>query len=182
MEVLVREVSMLAREVAPPDAAWASIREELERRKVVSMPGSVAAPPAPREWSRRPWMLAAAALLLMAASSAVTTLYLRRGETTPAVASTASATATPVALLDIERGYVTSVRELTEALDAARPDLAPATIAIVERNLAVIDAAIAESREALLRDPGNRVLQDVLAGTYRQKLDLLRRAAQLAAS
>jgi anti-sigma factor RsiW len=182
MEVLVREVSRLPREFAPPVEAWASIREEVERRKVVSMPGAAGRRPAHRNWSQRPWLLAAAALVLMVSSSAVTALYIRRGELPPAVASNPPSLAMPVALLDVERGYVTSVKELAAALDAARPNLAPGTIQIVERNLAVIDAAIAESREALLRDPGNRVLQDVLAGSYRQKLDLLRRAAQLAAS
>lgn len=140
------------------------------------------APARPAMWSR--WRVAAAAVLLVAASSAITTLVLRSGEGTgpTVVAGTASAAILPAAVAEAEEGYLASVRELSVALDVARQELSPRTIAIVERNLALIDAAIAESREALVRDPGNRVLLDVLAGTYRQKLELLRRAAQLASS
>ena len=174
------------RSIDPPNDVWGALRHTLERGKVVGLPGLRAAGSAWRMIPRQTWrMLAAAAVVLVAASSTLTAFLLRRDANHAAVSQTA-APGTPAAyaieVAQVERGYLESVVELTQALDAARPHLAPGTIAIVERNLAVIDAAIAESRAALLRDPGNRALLEVLSGTYRQKLDLLRRAAQLAAS
>ena len=45
-----------------------------------------------------------------------------------------------------------------------------------------IEAALAydEAREALLRDPANAALTELLASNYRQKIGLLRRMTQLA--
>lgn len=177
------------RAIDPPAEAWPAVRAELEQRKVVGMPGARSSSSG-TAWRGVPkrlrWSLAAAAMLLIVATSAVTTVVMRGGSagSTGAVPAPAQAQGTAIAIevAQVERGYLESVVELTQALEAARPRLAPATIAIVERNLAVIDAAIAESRAALLLDPGNRVLLDVLAGSYGQKLDLLRRAARLAAS
>jgi hypothetical protein len=172
--------------VEPPAEVWHSLRHRLERGKVVGMPGSASGAGfwavVPR---RARWLLAAAAVALVTVSSAVTSLVVRRSAPpiTPTMAAAPGTTAAlAMEVARVERGYLDSVVELTQALAAARPRLEPGPIAIVERNLAVIDAAIAESRAALLRDPGNRALLEVLSGTYRQKLDLLRRAAQLATS
>jgi anti-sigma factor RsiW len=177
------------RAMDPPADVWPALRADLEHRKVVGMPGTRSASYG-ATWRGVPtrvrWTLAVAATLLIVASSAVTNIVMRGGSAGTARVGVAPARAQGNAMAlevaQVERGYLESVVELTQALEAARPRLAPATIVIVERNLAVIDAAIAESRAALLQDPGNRVLLDVLAGTYGQKLDLLRRAARLAAS
>lgn len=183
IEVTLAEVARAARDIPPPAEAWAAVRSEIESRKVVSLgsaPGHAGS--AARSATRR-WTLAAAAVVLVAASSIVTALVMNRMQAPAAIAAGSTDTVpVPVAVVDAERSYLASVQELSAALEAARPHLSAQTIGIVERNLALIDSAIAESRAALLRDPGNRVLLDVLAGTYRQKLELLRRAAQLAAS
>jgi anti-sigma factor RsiW len=187
IRALLDEAAIAVDEIDPPAEAWPALRTELERRKVVVMARSNGARSTWRTIpSRTRWTLAAAALVLITVSSAITTMLVReRANVIPGVGSSVPAPSIAASTLEVaqvERGYLDSVVELTEALEAARPRLAKETIAIVERNLAVIDAAIVESRAALLRDPGNRVLLDVLAGTYRQKLDLLRRAAQLASS
>jgi hypothetical protein len=80
----------------------------------------------------------------------------------------------------IEAGYASATADLLRALDAQRSHLSPATIATLERNLAVIDAAIAESRAALASDPGNRDLEALLLAGYRQKVALLQQATRLA--
>ncbi len=183
------EAERADRAMDPPAEAWPAVRAQLEQRKVVGIPGARSSSPG-TAWrgvpSRVRWSLAAAAMLLIVATSAVTSIVMRGGSAGSPGAGTvpvrAQAPAMAIEVAQVERGYLESVVELTQALEAARPRLAPATIAIVERNLAVIDAAIAESRAALLQDPENRVLLDVLAGSYGQKLDLLRRAARLAAS
>ena len=78
-----------------------------------------------------------------------------------------------------EREYQRAVDELAQALETRRDDLAPETVATLERNLAIIDAAIAESRQALERDPNSRELTRMLSTTYDAKVQLLRNAVQL---
>jgi len=60
-----------------------------------------------------------------------------------------------------------------------RSSLSPETIRTVDHSLAVVDSAIKEARSALLADPNNQVLVDLLSATYQRKLDLLRRTSEL---
>lgn len=123
----------------------------------------------------------------MAVSSALTALYMRSAETVTAnvAATTTGAPAPPATALlpatfvETERTYLASVAEVQALIDAQRSVLAPETVATVDRALATIDAAIAEARTALLADPANRALAELLETSYRQKLDLLRRTAGL---
>jgi hypothetical protein len=120
---------------------------------------------------------------LVAASSALTAVVMRREASSVVIASSPPmAGVLPVQWQAAERGYLNSVSELREQLDAQRHRLNPATIATVERSLAAIDVAIAEAREALVQDPASTTLSELLASNYRQKVDLLRRATQLSAS
>jgi hypothetical protein len=66
------------------------------------------------------------------------------------------------------------------AVERAR--LRPETVALLERNLAIIDAAIRESRAALARDPASAELRQLYAAAAREKVELLRWAARVAAS
>ena len=72
--------------------------------------------------------------------------------------------------------------DLSRILAAERGRLQPETVALLERNLAIIDAAIAESRDALARDPANAELRRFFAAAARQKVELLRWATRVAAS
>jgi hypothetical protein len=78
-----------------------------------------------------------------------------------------------------EREYQQAVDDLARVLETRRASLAPETVATLEHNLAIIDAAIAESRAALVNDPNSRELTDMLSSTYDAKVQLLRRAVQL---
>lgn len=135
--------------------------------------------------------LAAAALVLMALSSGVTARFMRRGADTPspalaagdramgtAVAPVGIAPTLPAAFVATEAAYLDDVAELQATFAAQRATLAPATITVVERSLVAIDAAIAEARTALLADPANQALAELLSSTYRHKVELLRRAAE----
>jgi hypothetical protein len=93
--------------------------------------------------------------------------------------SALAARALPASLVEVEGDYARAASDLRAALDARRGTLRPETIAQVERSLAIIDAAIAEARAALLRDPANQLLAEMLAAGYGRKLDLLRRATEL---
>ena len=88
-----------------------------------------------------------------------------------------AARAVPVGLADAQ--YDAAVADLEKALQAGRGHLDTSTIAIVERNLQIIDQAIEQARQALVTDPANSYLSSHLVETRRRKLDLLRRAAAL---
>lgn len=167
----------LAQRVDPPDELWSAIRSTIESRKVAHLADR---PAMPRGWWMTSSRAAAAALLLVASTAAVTTMVVRREASPPTGAM--ALTPLPVAWQVAERGYQASVLELREQLAAVRDELSPATIQAVEQSLSTIDVAIAEAREALLRDPANAALPELLASNYRQKIDLLRRATQIPSS
>jgi len=101
----------------------------------------------------------------------------------PAVATADSAPAAarlPAHLAVAELGYARSIDALRRTLDERRDSLAPSTVATVERSLRIADSAIAEARSALEHDPSSRVLAELLASNYERKIDLLRRASELA--
>jgi len=165
--------SRLPREIAPPPELWSSIRAELAPRSRTI------------QWNAR-WRLAAAALLVAASSSILTLLAVRARDgvdPTHLVAATDSAPAAarlPAHLVVAERGYARSIDALWRTLDERRDSLAPSTVATVERSLRIADSAIAEARSALEHDPSNRVLAELLVSNYERKIDLLRRASELA--
>jgi anti-sigma-K factor RskA len=118
------------------------------------------------------WLLAAAAVLLIAVSSGVTALLLQRSQRAATPLATSS-----VSPLEVQ--YASAAADLSAELERARSRLAPATVRTIERNLAVIDSALAEARRALAGDPGNAALEQLVIAAWRQKMDFLRRATAL---
>jgi len=167
-----------ARTIDPPESAWDAVRGEIEQRKVVAL-----GTPHAGGGGRSMFRMATAAVALIAASSLVTALVMRRGEApaTPVASATGGADAQllalPGSMRNAERAYLATVDELTAVLDESRERLAPETVRALERSLAIIDEAIAEAREALLHDPANQLVRDLLRKGYEQKVDLLRRTA-----
>jgi anti-sigma factor RsiW len=80
-----------------------------------------------------------------------------------------------------EETFDTEIGELRSVLERRRTELDPATVAILEHNLDVIDQAIEQSRAALVRDPANQFLTEQLNSTLGKKVELLRTAAMLPA-
>lgn len=76
--------------------------------------------------------------------------------------------------------YDTAVADLEGALARGRATLDPATVAVLEDNLAIIDAAVREARQALIEDPANGFLSGYLVETRQRKLAFLRRATEIA--
>ena len=66
--------------------------------------------------------------------------------------------------------------QLEEQLAQSRDRLDPATVRILENNLAVIDRAIRESVSALQSDPGNAFLEEHLARSLEAKASYLKEA------
>jgi len=132
----------------------------------------------PLVWTR--WVpLAAAALVLIAVTALVTDRLVRPPAAQPELASTPPPA---VAGFAADREYVMAAEDLERVLAEGRDRLAPSTVEVLERNLALIDAAIAEARAALEADPANGDLRALLWGAHRQKLDLLDRATRLTRS
>jgi hypothetical protein len=74
------------------------------------------------------------------------------------------------------------VADLERILQDGRGRLDSTTVRVLEQNLAVIDAAIAQARRAVAADSANLYLNSHLAETMRRKLELLRQAASLVAT
>jgi anti-sigma factor RsiW len=123
--------------------------------------------------------LIAAGLALMVMSGGGVWVLQHGGRATdmPPVAATADPTLMPASLADPR--YDEAIADLEQALAAGRSDLDAGTIRILEANLATIDTAIDQSRQALAADPANVYLNNHLADTRQRKLALLRRATAL---
>lgn len=92
----------------------------------------------------------------------------------------ASRTAPNVAALGAPgAAYDREIAELRATVRERRGELDPATVAVLERNLAIIDAAIADSRTALAREPRSAIVGDQLQRALSRKVELLRTLATL---
>jgi hypothetical protein len=98
------------------------------------------------------------------------------------VDSSTPSIATPVANRDAETSeflYDNQITALHQILQQRRAQLDPKTVAVLDRNLAIIDAAILQSRAALAQDPASAFLAGQLDQALNSKLELLRTAALL---
>jgi hypothetical protein len=80
----------------------------------------------------------------------------------------------------VESDYLRAVNDLSATLESEQGSLSPETIAKLRESIKVIDAAILEARNALAADPANRTLIQMLANSYEQKVDLLKRTTEMA--
>ncbi|HSD66099.1 MAG TPA: hypothetical protein VLF95_05330, partial [Vicinamibacteria bacterium] len=78
-----------------------------------------------------------------------------------------------------ERNYEEAANALLEALQQSSSHLEPGTLAAVRTNLDVIDRALYEVRQALVRNPSSPELNRMLLATHRKKVDVLRRVVKL---
>ena len=83
------------------------------------------------------------------------------------------------AVLPAAAAYDREIAALRAAVRERRGELDSVTVAVLVRNLVIIDAAIAQSRAALARDPHSPFLGDQLTRALGQKVELLRTVALL---
>jgi hypothetical protein len=175
-QVLAHAAS-LPRSVTPPRDLWPGIARRVERERSWSW--------AAGGWS--PWALAAAATVVLGLAavlwtgrvpSAVKTVEIPAASPEARLAALSSVVSDPV-LATAERQYEDAANALLEALQAQRSELQPETLAAVRANLEVIDRALAEVRQALVRNPSNPELSRMLVATHRKKVDVLRRVVKL---
>jgi anti-sigma factor RsiW len=78
--------------------------------------------------------------------------------------------------------YGKEIEMLQNIVKQRKTQLDSSTVAVIQKNLDIIDAAIAQSRAALARDPASRMLNQQLTHALDKKVELLRTAALLPAS
>lgn len=81
-----------------------------------------------------------------------------------------------------ERIYGREIALLQKIVSQRKTQLDSSTVAIIEKNLEIIDAAIEQSRAALARDPASMMLSEQLTHALDKKVELLRTAVLLPAS
>ena len=202
---LVTDLRMIIRDagelpaLAPSRDLWSGIESRIES-PVVSLTERItgehatadldALAPVPRAtvWSVR--RLAVAASLLVAVTAGATYWAVARFDSTPATGAatervTGVARGTPIIAAanrpTAEQTFDREIAVLHNIVRDRRADLDSTTIAVIEKNLIVIDNAIAESKAALARNPASAFLADRLNRAYDSKLQVLRDVAKIPA-
>ncbi len=165
----------------PPERdLWPGIRSRLAPRQAAGPAGgSTVVPLASR---RRvvlsvPQLLAAGiAVAVLSAGAAWAALGFVDPPASPVADGAGADVTAPHAVL---AAYEPAMTELETEYEALRDVLDPETIRVVERNLAIIDLAIAEARDALAADPSSGFLSNHLADTVRRRMTLLRQVTSL---
>jgi hypothetical protein len=78
--------------------------------------------------------------------------------------------------------YDKEINTLQRIVRRQKADLDTSTVAVIEKNLRSVDAAIAQIRAALKKDPGSSLLDGQASRALEMKVELLRRAAMLRSS
>ena len=81
-----------------------------------------------------------------------------------------------------DRVYGKEIAALQRIVSQRKTQLDSSTVAIIEKNLQIIDNAIEQSRAALAKDPASLLLSEQLTHALDKKVELLRTAALLPAS
>jgi anti-sigma factor ChrR (cupin superfamily) len=149
-----------------PDDLWPEIRARIEREKVVHLPGAAHA-----SSSRTRWIVVSA---LAAALVAIGWLSLRRAPSAER-RDPQSLAIELTAVSDSLNRYQEQIADLQSDLQLSRAFMRTETAAAIDHDLAICDQAIAELNEAAKRAPNNLEIRQLLAASYRRKLDVLKR-------
>ena len=176
----LQQITMRARQLAGEEPTievaelWPGIRSRIESSKVVTMASeqTVKAARVPRRLGA---MAGIAALLMIAVWLGARTDFDGSGNR---VARVPADTAAPLQFVDDSvRVYKEEAQVLLDRLELTRSMLEPSAAAAIDKDLAVIDSAIAELQTAIARDPRNPALQRLLAMSYREKIEVLLRVS-----
>ncbi len=167
-------VAALPESIDPERDLWPDIRARIDSGRVLTLPGARPAP-------RFSWIQLAAAAAVLVIASAVLTRTLSAPAAPTMVEAPAVDSAVNARALASFASYERTAADLTAALERRSAQLDPATRAVLERSLRTIDQAITEAREALAADPASSAVRGFVESAYRQKVDFLRRANDVAA-
>jgi hypothetical protein len=177
---LLTHAAALPRSMSPPRDLWPGVAERIGRRRRWSWAGLGTWQPA----------LAAAAIVVIAlvavllarpSPSRVRPVVVHGPELTGGEASRPHPAALEMdpGLAAMEQDYQAAANALLEALVEQKDGLEPGTLESVQRNLAVIDEALAEVHRALEKDPNRPELGRMLVSTHRKRVDVLRKMVKL---
>ena len=175
----VRRLSELPRDIAPPTDGWPALEARL-RQGNISQPDAGALHNGKSKVPRwRPHVMRIAALAAVLAAVAVglsiDRLILSPGHSTPDVAARSTSTegeGIPVAYVTDPR-YVHERESLLRSLNARLAKLPPPSRQKVLQSLAAIHQSMQQIQQALGREPGNALLQELLIDTYQDEMRVL---------
>lgn len=175
----IRDAAAALPQMRPPDGAWLQIAGRLRQEGRV---GETASPTAARH--RYAWLAIAATLVLAAGVSVVVLLRqapatapVRPSATDAAARGNASGAASVQAVqTEVEAAqqqFEKAIADLEKVAKANTDALDPGTSTVIEKNLGIIDRAIAENRAAVTAEPASVAARETLFETLRQKVSLL---------
>ena len=158
-----------------PDGAWLQIAGRLRQEgRVTSAP-----PAAARSRPYGVWLAAAAAVILVVASAVMLRPQLTTEPAPPAASTPGNAadTRTVEAVKNevdkAQEKFELAIAELEKVARANQPQLDPETSATIDKNLGILDQAIAENRAAVKSEPTSVAARETLFQALRSKVTLL---------
>lgn len=174
-------VARLPEELPPERDPWPRIRAELDAERLREFPsriGSAGARTGRRSVTLGIRGIAAAAAAVVLVTATIT--WQLRGPSVPTPDAPPANASAPAGLVSFA-SYESAAEELTALLEQRSARLDPATLEVLERTIRTIDEALAEARAALEKDPESSRARGFVETVWRQKLDFLRRANDVAA-
>jgi anti-sigma factor RsiW len=174
---LARRVSSLP-PLEPPAGAWRRIEREFARDNDVRGAGlqprgdGNRGAEARRYGARYGWIAALAAAAVLVLVTIVGFRY-ARGTREPAATAAPDAQTIATELALAEEHYQKAINGLEQIANAEKGALDPRMAATLQKNLAVIDQAISESRAALRTQPNSEPAQQSLIESFKSKIALL---------
>jgi hypothetical protein len=163
---LTTAARQLATEIRPQRDLWPGIERAITE-------------PVPRRSRWTPmWAQAAAVVLLIGASSGLTYLAMKDGKPIVIERPTPEYTFERAAFgsnYTLGSDYLETRADLLTRFEQELERLSPEQRQDVETSLGVIRDAIDDINAALLQDPGNTLLQDLLMKTYHEELNVMRK-------
>ena len=168
--------------LAPPDRAWLQIAGRLRQEGRIREDAPVAARPGRTGYAV--WLAIAAALVIAAGSAALLLMPravpappTRIGSSAPAPAASDAPKIDAVdavnAVEDAQAKFEKAIADLEKVAKANQQALDPGTSATIEKNLGILDQAIADNRAAVKSEPTSVAARETLFDALRQKVSLL---------
>ena len=178
----IRDAAAALPPLAPPDGAWIQIAGRLRQEGRIQ---DVAPAATPRRMPAA-WLAAAAALLIAIGGSAYVLMTRAPGPAAPAAATGVAGVPAPGNAAEpktvesvqnevdaAQANYEQAIADREKLARANMPSLDSKTAATIEKNLAITDQAIAESRAAVKAEPTSVAARETLFDSLRQKVSLL---------
>ena len=173
----ISRLEELRRDIPPPHDGWPALEAKLRASGMAPMSAAVEQPGRARRW--RPRMMHVASLAAVLAA-VVVGISIDRWILAPAPLSGPVAAAPgsgaeremPVAYFTDPR-YQRERAQLLRSLNARLARLPPASRQKVLKSLATIQQSIHDIQQALGREPGNALLQELLIDSYQNEMQVL---------